>query len=102
MFQKNDIIFSETLGVCKVTNITKLTQNRGKVYDYYVLKSVFNKEKVSYIPVQNHQVILRELISEEQAIVLKASDNYEKTEDKLKQEIEFVLNQKKKGVKSKK
>lgn len=90
MFQKNDIIFSETMGVCKVSNITKLTQNRGGVYDYYVLKSVFNKDKVSYIPVMNHQVHLRELISVDEALEKKAK-MYEKADEKIKGEIDFVL-----------
>ncbi len=94
MFQKNDIIFSETLGVCKITNITKLTGNRGGVYDYYVLKSVFNKEKVSYIPVENHKVNLRNLITYEEAVKMKET-SYDKADENIKKEIDYVLTEKK-------
>ena len=55
------------MGVCEVRDITKLTEDNGKSFDYYVLRSVYDKTKVSYIPVENHQVVLRDLISKEDA-----------------------------------
>ena len=51
MFQKKQIIYSETLGVCVVDNIVSLAASkREKAVPYYVLKPVF-EDKVSYIPV---------------------------------------------------
>ena len=51
MFQKKQIIYSETLGVCVVDNIVSLAASkREKAVPYYVLKHVF-EDKVSYIPV---------------------------------------------------
>lgn len=98
MFQKKDIIYSETLGVCQVADITKLTQNRGNTYMYYVLRSVFDKDKVSYIPVENHKVVLRELIDKEEA-QLKKQTMYEKADENEKREIDYVLmNEKKQKV----
>ena len=61
------------MGVCEVRDITKLSEDNGKNFDYYVLRSVYDKTKVSYIPVENHKVALRTLISQE-----KAETEYEK------------------------
>lgn len=91
MFNKKEIIFSEKIGVCTVADITKLTANRGVTYEYYVLKSVFDKEKVSYIPVENHLVQLRNLISKEEAERIKNS-TYEEEQELIKQEVDYVLN----------
>ena len=42
MFQKKQIIYSETLGVCVVDNIVSLAASkREKAVPYYVLKPVF-------------------------------------------------------------
>ena len=63
MFEKKQIIYSETMGVCQVDNIVSLSATRGEAgVPYYVLRSVADKAKVSYIPVDHHQVVLRELL----------------------------------------
>lgn len=94
MFQKKDIIFSETLGVCRVEDITKLSLNKGETSTpYYFLRSIYEKEKIAYIPVEHHEVLLRELISRKEAEELQERAN--KTEQKLTdlstQEITYVL-----------
>lgn len=66
MFQKKDIIFSESIGVCRVDDVTKITMRVGESPMYYVLRSHYDKSKVCYIPVENHQVTLRELRSREE------------------------------------
>lgn len=66
MFQKKDIIFSESIGVCRVDDVTKITMRVGESPMYYVLRSYYDKSKVCYIPVENHQVALRELRSREE------------------------------------
>ena len=64
MFQKKDVIYSETIGVCIVEDIVKLADNRKDTYSYYLLRSAFDKTKKAYIPVENHTVRLRALITE--------------------------------------
>ena len=71
MFQKKQIIYSETLGVCVVDNIVSLAASkREKAVPYYVLKPVF-EDKVSYIPVEHHRVVLRDMFTREEALKLK-------------------------------
>ena len=42
MFQKKQIIYSETLGVCVVDNIVSLAASKSeKAVPYYVLRPVF-------------------------------------------------------------
>ena len=90
MFQKKQIIYSETQGVCIVDNIVQLPAGKGKTLSYYVLKSVFDDSKVSYIPVQNHQVMLRELFTREEAKELLKDPELEKKEQ-LKAAVDYVL-----------
>ncbi|MDO5155028.1 MAG: CarD family transcriptional regulator [Eubacteriales bacterium] len=90
MFEKKDIIFSETLGVCQVAELPKLSTKGGEQVAYYGLRSIYDKSKVSYIPVENHQVQLRELISLDEAKerLANASDELELV---LRQEAEYVI-----------
>lgn len=91
MFEKKQVIYSETLGVCRVDNIVSLSAKRGEPgVSYYVLGSVFDKAKVSYIPVDNHQVKLRELFTEEEARGLLHTEEIEKNEN-LKKAVDYVL-----------
>lgn len=90
MFQKKQKIYSETQGVCIVDNIVQLPAGKGETLLYYVLKSVFDSSKISYIPVNNHQVNLRELFTEEEARVLVKNPELEKNE-LLKAAVEYVL-----------
>ena len=92
MFQKKQQIYSETQGVCIVENIVQLPAGKGVTLPYYVLKSVFDG-KTSYIPVNNHQVNLRELFTEEEARALLQSPELEKNEQ-LKAAVEYVLQSK--------
>ncbi|MCR5282788.1 MAG: CarD family transcriptional regulator [Lachnospiraceae bacterium] len=67
MFEKKTYLYSENMGVCFVEDITKLVTAQKKEVLYYVLRPVYQKDKTGYIPVENHSVELRELISEEEA-----------------------------------
>ena len=90
MFEKKKIIYSETLGVCRVDDITKLTQKKGETIAYYVLRSMENKDKVAYIPVERHKVNLRDLINYEEAIDMKSK--LTKDDSSLKKfEINYVI-----------
>ena len=90
MFQKKQKIYSETQGVCIVDNIVQLPAGKGETLPYYVLKSVFDLTKVSYIPVNNHQVILRELFTVEEAKELLENPELEKNA-LLKAAVDYVL-----------
>lgn len=91
MFQKKDMIYSETMGVCRVDDITKLVNASGQGGMYYVLRAKYENNKVSYIPVEEHQVKLRELMSSEEAARKYQSDTYNK-EDMLEcGELAYVL-----------
>ena len=91
MFQKKQMIYSESLGVCQVENIVGLSATKGgETISYYVLKPIFQEEKTSYIPVENHQVALRELFTEEEARELIASKEAMK-DSLLKQAVRYVL-----------
>lgn len=92
MFQKKQKIYSETQGVCIVENIVQLPAGKGETLPYYVLKSIFD-EKVSYIPVNNHQVCLRELFSEQEAFDYLKNPELEKNVQ-LKAAVEYVLQSK--------
>lgn len=92
MFQKNQYIFSETLGVCHVDNITQLSTGKGSPVAYYVLSPVFAKAGTSYIPVENHQVALREMFTEEEAKAMEQDSNLNLEKNPLlKDAIDFVL-----------
>ena len=88
MFQKKDCIYSNGIGVCRVDDIVNLSPDKKMHVQYYVLRSVYDKDKVSYIPVNDHQVILRELITVDEANEKKKMEKLPEIERK---EIEYVL-----------
>ena len=91
MFQKRDMIFSETLGVCSVDDIVKLADNKKDTYYYYLLRSVYDKSKKAYIPVENHSVQLRELITKEEALCLQMEEDFDKKSEQIKGEVRYVI-----------
>jgi len=92
MFLKNQYIFSETMGVCKVVNIRKLSSKKqyGDEILYYHLRSAIDKTTDAYIPVENHQVVLRELITKEEAEAF-GEEELSKMKAELRDEVDFVI-----------
>lgn len=90
VFQKKDIIFSEAIGVCKIEEVTNLTQQNGQTITYYGLRSVKDKNKTAYVPVENHSVVLRRLIDETKAKEIK-NTTYEKESEIVKFEVDYVI-----------
>lgn len=88
MFRKKEIIFSSGIGVCMVADIVNLSVNKRMPIQYYQLISVYDRKKVSYIPVEEHQVQLRPLITIEKAKEKKKINNLPLKE---LQEVEYVL-----------
>ncbi|MBD5396028.1 MAG: CarD-like/TRCF domain protein [Lachnospiraceae bacterium] len=88
MFNKNEVIYSDGIGVCKVSDIVNLQVNKRPPMQYYLLSSVFDKKKTSYIPVSGHQVVLRHLITVDAA---KEKVTQESISEFEKSEIEYVI-----------
>ena len=88
-FEKHEVIFSEAIGVCRVTDIVNLSTNKQPPVKYYVLMPMGEDSKPSYIPVYDHQVLLRPLITVDEAKEKESSDVINIHE---KQEIAYVLN----------
>lgn len=99
MFQKKDIIYSETIGVCIVDDIVKLADNKKDIYQYYLLRSAFDRKKKAYIPVENHTVQLRNLISLREAMALQEAKDYEEKSALVKEEVLYVIENSKRGEK---
>ena len=56
VYAKKDIIYSSTMGLCIVSDITKLSADKNLTpVPYYVLKSYYDKTHVAYIPVEKHE-----------------------------------------------
>lgn len=92
MYGKNEVIYSDGIGVCRVSDIVNLSVNKKPPVQYYLLSSVFDKSKTSYIPVRGHLVVLKQLISAEEA---KNKENKDSITELEKKEIEYVLGQNK-------
>lgn len=92
MFEKKQYIYSDTMGVCKVADIVKLSAKKeaGEGVYYYHLKSVSGKVQDAYIPVEHHEVLLRELISADEAGSF-SKEELEKMPKLKQEEIAFVL-----------
>lgn len=92
MFEKKDYLYSETMGVCQVTDIVKLSANgrMGAQILYYYLRPIEDKSKAAYIPVERHQVKLRPLMTKEEAEQL-SSQELQKMDEKHRAEVAFVL-----------
>ena len=91
MFERKQIIYSETMGVCQVDNIVSLSATRGEAgVPYYVLRSLTDKSKVSYIPVDHHQVALREIFTRQEAQEMLGTEELKKN-PLLKEAVEYVL-----------
>ncbi|MEE0740682.1 MAG: CarD family transcriptional regulator [Emergencia sp.] len=70
MYQINDLVMYGSIGVCKVTDITKpdfAGSDEEKLY--YVLEPLY-QSGVIYAPVDNTKVFMRHVISEAEAIEL--------------------------------
>lgn len=95
VFEKKQYIYSETMGVCQVADLVKLSANNrlGEPVLYYLLRSVFDKSKVAYIPVEKHQVGLRPLISKEEAQAVP-EERLNQMSEPEKAEVRFVLEKK--------
>lgn len=49
MYGKNEVIYSEGIGVCRVSDIVNLSVNKKPPMQYYLLSSVFDKSKTCLV-----------------------------------------------------
>lgn len=63
MFRKDEYVFYESGGICKISDI-QISPLSGMPADreYYVMQSVHDRNGVMYIPVDNDKVFLRKLL----------------------------------------
>ena len=94
IFEKKDIIYNDNLGVCRVDEVTKLSAGKSEPILFYVLRSIFNKDKKAYVPVYNHNVVLRKLISLDEAENLSKDENFKKMSENIQGEVKYVLSKK--------
>lgn len=68
MFQVDDIIIYGSHGVCQVTAVGKIPISYAdKEQLYYTLKPLYRQETVLYAPIDNEKVIMRPIVSREEA-----------------------------------
>lgn len=67
MWNEDDLVVHESLGVCRVTEIQK--KNRPP-RDYYVLAPLYDKNSILYVPVDSQQMPLRPVMSQNEALSL--------------------------------
>ena len=77
--------------MCTVADIVNLSVNKSLPVQYYQLMSIYDRKKVSYIPVEDHQVQLRPLITAEEA---KEKKKIKELSLKELQEVEYILKNK--------
>lgn len=67
MFEKKDCVVTSALGVCVVADVPKLAVGKEQQMQYYLLRALQDKNKKSYIPVENHQTVIRFPMEAEEA-----------------------------------
>ena len=77
MFQKKDYVYVDNIGVCKVEEITNLVQKDGNSVMYYGLRSQQHTQTTAYYPIENHEVIIRNLIGLDEAEAIIKDYNQE-------------------------
>ncbi len=68
MFQKDEYVFYESGGICKISDIqTAPLEGMPQDRAYYVMQSVHTANGIMYIPVDNEKVFLRRLLNSDEA-----------------------------------
>lgn len=68
MFQKNDYVFYESEGICLVSDILRSPlEGMPKDKDYYLLRSIYSRNGVLYVPVDNDKIYMRAILKKEEA-----------------------------------
>ena len=71
MFQRDDYVFYESGGICKIVDIqVSPLDSMPQGQTYYVLQSVHENNGVMYIPVNSDKIFLRRLLTRREADLL--------------------------------
>ena len=68
MFQKNDYVFYESEGICLVSDILRSPlDGMPKDKEYYLLRPIYSRNGVLYVPVDNDKIYMRAILKKEEA-----------------------------------
>ena len=68
MFQKDDYVFYESGGICKISDVQYAPlENMPSDRQYYILQSVHDRNGLIYVPVDSDKVFLRKLLNRDEA-----------------------------------
>ena len=71
MFQKDDYVFYESGGICKIVDVqVSPLDSMPQGQSYYVLQSVYENNGIMYIPVNSDRIFLRRILSRREADLL--------------------------------
>lgn len=71
MFQAGEYVVYGTNGICRVKDVTRLEiPGCDKEREYYVLEPIYISGSQSFVPVDNTKVILRSVLTKQQALDL--------------------------------
>lgn len=77
MFQKNQYVIYGYSGVCKVLDISMMDmEGKNEEKLYYTLQPLSAKDSLIYTPVDNKKVVMRDIISKEEAeqLIMQLND----------------------------
>lgn len=91
MFKVNDYVVHGSTGVCQITDITKVKYNGSDEVEYYVLHPIYNNKMTIKTPVNNPKVLMREVITKDDVLLLIATMSEKETVwiDDVRQRNEF-------------
>lgn len=84
MFQKKDYVVTSAQGVCIVADVPNLVVGKEQKMQYYLLCSIEDKKKRCYIPVENHETIVRQIMNKGEALEIR--NNLRKSKQEILQE----------------
>ncbi|WP_353893866.1 CarD family transcriptional regulator [Proteinivorax hydrogeniformans] len=79
MFKINDHVVYQSSGVYKIVDIRKEKDFNKNDTEYYVMEPVFNNNLTTKIPVNNKKVMMRNVITKDEALALITSMPEEET-----------------------
>ena len=68
MFQKNDYVFYESEGICRVFDILRSPlDGMPKDKEYYLLRPIYSKNAILYVPVESDKIYMRPILGRKEA-----------------------------------
>ena len=68
MFQKNDYVFYESEGICRVNDILRSPlDGMPEDKDYYLLRPIYSKNAILYVPVDSDKIYMRPILDRKEA-----------------------------------